>query len=198
MATTSRIEWTEMTWNPVTGCDKVSAGCKYCYAETMARRLLAMGQPRYANGFKVTLQEDLVDLPLRWHQPRTVFVNSMSDLFHDEIPEAFIRRVFETMVKAEQHTFQVLTKRAARLADLAPRLPWPNNVWMGVSVENRAQTARVRHLREVEAAVRKRLYREAVVLKVGGGDRKAAHPHPGHHHGDEPGAEDRGHQHFGG
>jgi protein gp37 len=154
MATTSRIEWTEMTWNPVTGCDKVSAGCKYCYAEVMARRLLAMGQPRYANGFKVTLQEDLVELPLTWHQPRTVFVNSMSDLFHDEIPESFIQRVFATMVRAERHTFQVLTKRAGRLAELAPRLPWPSNVWMGVSVENRAQVQRIKHLQQVNAAVR--------------------------------------------
>jgi protein gp37 len=154
MATKSSIEWTEMTWNPVTGCTKISPGCKFCYAEAMARRLEAMGMDRYRNGFGLTLQEDLVDLPLRWSKPRVVFVNSMSDLFHDEVPIAFIQRVFATMERAPQHTFQVLTKRSERLLSLAPDLPWPPNVWMGVSVEDRARTTRVAHLVQVPAAVR--------------------------------------------
>jgi protein gp37 len=154
MAAQSTIEWTEMTWNPVTGCTKVSQGCKRCYAERMARRLRAMGLPRYARGFEVTLHEDLVDLPRKWRQPRTVFVNSMSDLFQESVPEAFIRRVFETMVACPHHTFQVLTKRSERLATLAGELPWPPNVWMGVSVENERVLQRVGDLAGVPAAVR--------------------------------------------
>ena len=154
MASNSSIEWTESTWNPVTGCTKVSPGCKHCYAERMAIRLAGMNQPRYRNGFEVTLQPDLVRLPLRWRQPRTIFVNSMSDLFHKEIPESFIAEVFQTMLEAHWHTFQVLTKRADRLADLRGRLPWPINVWMGVSVESPRYVNRIERLRAVPAAVR--------------------------------------------
>ncbi len=154
MAQLSSIEWTEATWNPVTGCTKISAGCKHCYAERMARRLKAMGSARYVDGFQLTLHEDLVDLPRRWRTGRTIFVNSMSDLFHRDVPESFIRRVFETMVACPQHVFQVLTKRGDRLAELARRLPWPGNVWMGVSVENEKVRGRIDHLLKVPAAVR--------------------------------------------
>ena len=154
MAQISSIEWTEGTWNPVTGCTKISPGCKQCYAERMATRLAGINQPRYRNGFEVTLQPDLVHLPLRWRQPRTIFVNSMSDLFHEEIPESFIAEVFQTMLNAHWHTFQILTKRADRLAELRSRLPWPINVWMGVSVESPRYLDRVERLRQVPAAVR--------------------------------------------
>jgi protein gp37 len=154
MATLSRIEWTDATWNPVTGCTKVSPGCKFCYAEVMARRLHAMGQPRYRDGFRVTLQPDALEVPLRWRQPRVIFVNSMSDLFHRDVPDSYIERVFDVMVRAEQHTFQVLTKRSERLRELAPRLPWAANIWMGVSVEDRARAARIADLQDVPAAVR--------------------------------------------
>jgi protein gp37 len=154
MATKSTIEWTEMTWNPVTGCTKISQGCKHCYAERMAKRLTAMGSERYRNGFEITLHPDLVDVPRGWRQPRVVFVNSMSDLFHDEIPLAYIQRVFATMRDCPHHTFQVLTKRAERLFELAPHLPWPANVWMGVSVEDSRVVDRVRHLQLVPAKVR--------------------------------------------
>jgi protein gp37 len=154
MAQASAIEWTEATWNPVTGCTKVSPGCKHCYAERMAKRLQAMGQPRYSAGFGVTLQPDLLDLPLRWRQPRLIFVNSMSDLFHDQVPLDYVRRVFGVMTQATQHRFQILTKRADRLADLAAELPWPENVWMGVSVENATYVPRIHRLLAVPAAVR--------------------------------------------
>lgn len=154
MAQNSSIEWTEATWNPVTGCSKISPGCKNCYAERMAKRLEAMGQERYRNGFDVTLQLDIVDLPLKWPEPRKIFVNSMSDLFHEEIPESVIGEIFETMSRAYWHTFQVLTKRSERLAALAPRLPWPKNIWMGVSVESPQYTFRIANLRNVPAAVR--------------------------------------------
>src|SRR5438552_1161870 len=154
MPTRSNIEWTEMTWNPVTGCTKISQGCKHCYAERMARRLEAMGSDRYRNGFNVTLHPDLLDVPRRWRQARIVFVNSMSDLFHDDIPLAYIQRVFATMRDCPHHTFQVLTKRSERLAELAPQLPWPNNVWMGVSVEDARVIHRVADLQSVPAAVR--------------------------------------------
>jgi len=143
-----------MTWNPVTGCTKVSQGCKHCYAERMARRLEAMGSDRYRNGFHVTLHPDLLDVPRRWRQARVVFVNSMSDLFHDDIPLAYIQRVFATMRDCPHHTFQVLTKRSERLAELASQLPWPENVWMGVSVEHARVIHRVRDLQRVPAAVR--------------------------------------------
>lgn len=154
MATKTPIEWTQMTWNPVTGCDKVSQGCKNCYAERMAGRLKAMGAARYVNGFEVTQHDDLVELPLKWKKPKVIFVNSMSDLFHERVSEDFIRRVFDTMVRCPQHVFQVLTKRSQRLLDLAPSLPWPENVWMGVSVEDEKVTARIDHLRQVPASVR--------------------------------------------
>ena len=150
----SAIEWTESTWNPVTGCTKVSPGCRHCYAEVMAHRLQAMGQPNYRHGFEVTLQEHMLERPLVWKKPQVIFVNSMSDLFHEGIPTQFIRRVFEVMCQANWHQFQVLTKRAERLARLAPELPWPGNVWMGVSVESARQLARVDLLRRVPAAVR--------------------------------------------
>ena len=154
MATESKIEWTQMTWNPVTGCTKISAGCKHCYAERMAKRLQAMGVERYRNAFKVALHEDLVDLPLHWKQPRLVFVNSMSDLFHEKVPADFIRRVFATMEHCPQHNFQILTKRSGRLRELAHNLPWPANVWMGVSVEDGRVTGRMGDLRQVPAAIR--------------------------------------------
>ena len=154
MATKSNIEWTEMTWNPVTGCTKISQGCKHCYAERMAKRLTAMGSDRYRNGFEVTLHPDLVDVPRGWRQPRVVFVNSMSDLFHHDIPLAYIQRVFATMRDCPHHTFQVLTKRSERLAEFAPYLPWPKNVWMGVSVEDARVVRRVADLQSTPAAVR--------------------------------------------
>jgi protein gp37 len=154
MATMSSIEWTEATWNPVTGCTKISEGCRNCYAATMAKRLHAMGNPRYQNEFNITLHEDLIDLPLRWKKPRRIFVNSMSDLFHKDIPLSFIQRVFSTMEKAHWHTFQILTKRSERLLELAPQLPWPPNVWQGVSVEDSKAQYRIDHLRGVPAAVR--------------------------------------------
>ena len=154
VATKSNIEWTEMTWNPVTGCTKISQGCKHCYAERMAKRLTAMGSVRYRNGFEVTLHPDLVDVPRGWRQPRVVFVNSMSDLFHDDIPLAYIQRVFATMRDCPHHTFQVLTKRSERLAEFAPYLPWPKNVWMGVSVEDARVVRRVADLQSTPAAVR--------------------------------------------
>jgi protein gp37 len=154
MATQSTIEWTNVTWNPVTGCTKISEGCRHCYADRMARRLKAMGNPRYAHGFDLTLHDDLIDYPKRLRQPRMIFVNSMSDLFHADVPEDFIRRVFQTMTDCPQHTFQVLTKRSQRLRDLALELTWPANVWMGVSVEDARVAFRVDDLRLVPAAVR--------------------------------------------
>lgn len=154
MATTSAIEWTEMTWNPVTGCRKVSQGCKNCYAERMAKRLQAMGVERYSDGFVPTEHVDLLDLPKTWKKSRVIFVNSMSDLFQDEVSDDFIRRVFDTMRACPQHTFQILTKRGARLREFGPSLQWPNNVWMGVSVENDRVVDRVRDLASVPAKVR--------------------------------------------
>ena len=154
MGDNSAIEWTDATWNPVTGCTKVSPGCKHCYAERLSVRLQAMGNPRYRNGFAVTLHPDQLALPLRWAQPRRIFVNSMSDLFHEAIPEKFIRLAFEVMVKADWHIFQILTKRAERLAELAPRLPWPRHVWQGVSIENTKYAWRIAYLQKVPSAVR--------------------------------------------
>lgn len=154
MGTLSNIEWTEMTWNPVTGCYKISQGCKHCYAERMAARLKAMGSPRYEQGFLPTLHWDLVDQPRRWRKPRTVFVNSMSDLFQNDVPVEFIQAVFRTMVETPQHTYQVLTKRSDRLRELAPCLPWPDNVWMGVSVEDDRVMQRVCDLQAAPAKVR--------------------------------------------
>ena len=154
MADNSSIEWTEATWNPVTGCTKTSPGCRHCYAERMAKRLQAMGCPNYARAFEVTLHEHVLPLPTTWNRPRTIFVNSMSDLFHAEVPPEFIFRVFEVMRQAPQHAFQVLTKRSERLREIAPKLPWPHNVWMGVSVENAECVYRIQHLRETEAKVK--------------------------------------------
>lgn len=154
MAGNSSIEWTEATWNPVTGCSKISPGCRHCYAERMANRLALMGQPRYANRFRVTLQHDLIDLPLKWKKPRVVFVNSMSDLFHPEVPDSFIKSCFATMAEAGHHTFQVLTKRPERALSLAHELCWPPNVWMGTSVENAAYTWRAQTLARIPAAIR--------------------------------------------
>ena len=153
MAVGSAIEWTEATWNPVTGCTKVSPGCKNCYAERMANRLQAMGQPNYRSGFRLTLQPHMLDLPLQWRRPRTIFANSMSDLFHKEVPQAFIARVFDVMGRAHWHTFQVLTKRADRLLALSPLLPWRSNIWMGVSVESQKYTSRIEDLRRTGAHV---------------------------------------------
>lgn len=154
MATVSSIEWTEMTWNPVTGCIKVSQGCKHCYAERMAKRLRAMGSDRYKNGFSPTLHYDLLELPIRWKRPRVIFVNSMSDLFQEAVPLSFIKDVFSTMERSPQHIFQVLTKRADRLEEVSAQLPWPENVWMGVSVEDGRVVSRIDHLRRVPARVR--------------------------------------------
>jgi len=154
VASKSKIEWTETTWNPVTGCSKVSSGCLNCYAEKLAHRLQAMGNPNYENGFEVTLHHHMLDRPLTWRQPRLVFVNSMSDLFHEDVPLEFIRQVFVTMRKTPRHTYQVLTKRSERLLELAPRLDWPRNVWMGVSVEDADVLNRIDDLRNVPAAVR--------------------------------------------
>lgn len=154
MAAGSSIEWTESTWNPVTGCTKVSPGCKNCYAERMAHRLRAMGQPNYANGFRLTLQPHALELPLSWKRPKTIFVNSMSDLFHVEVAEEYILRVFEVMRRADWHQYQILTKRSERLAELSPRLPWGRNIWVGVSVENQNVTHRIDDLRKTDAHVR--------------------------------------------
>lgn len=154
MASFSKIEWTEVTWNPVTGCTKVSDGCKNCYAERMAKRLQAMGSPRYKNGFDLTIHEDLLSQPFQWKQPKTIFVNSMSDLFHEEVPIGFIKSVFDVMVNCPQHTFQILTKRSSRLVQLAYTLPWPINVWIGVSVENSAVLHRVEDLRSIPAYIK--------------------------------------------
>lgn len=154
MATKSFIEWTESTWNPLTGCTKISPGCKHCYAERMAKRLQAMGQPNYANGFRLTMHAQTLELPLTWKKPQYIFVNSMSDLFHKDVPVTFIQQVFDVMRRASWHTFQVLTKRSQRLLELDPVIQWPTNVWMGVSVENENYTFRIEHLRRSHAQVK--------------------------------------------
>jgi protein gp37 len=154
VADRSRIEWTEATWNPVTGCDQVSPGCAHCYAKTFAERWRGVPGHPYEQGFDLRLWPDRLDQPRRWKKSRTIFVNSMSDLFHEDIPFDFVEQVFEVMVDCEQHTFQVLTKRHERLAELAPALPWPPNVWMGVSIENRRFVHRADFLRLVPSAVR--------------------------------------------
>lgn len=154
MAQGSSIEWTNSTWNPVTGCTKISAGCKHCYAERMAKRLKAMGTRQYATGFKLALHEEMLELPLRWKKPRTIFVNSMSDLFHKDIPVEYIQRVFEVMNRCLQHTFQVLTKRPHLTAEHGARLNFTPNIWMGTSVENMLVTHRIADLQRVEAQVR--------------------------------------------
>jgi protein gp37 len=154
MANRSDIEWTESTWNPLTGCTKISPGCKNCYAERMARRLEAMGQPNYANGFKLTTHQHVLEKPLEWKRPQMIFVNSMSDLFHEDAPLDFIQEVFGVMHCAYWHTFQVLTKRSGRLLDLDQDIHWPANVWMGVSVETSDYTFRINHLRQTGARVK--------------------------------------------
>ena len=151
MAEKSSIEWTESTWNPITGCDKISPGCKHCYAERMAARLKAMHSSNYINGFELTLHEHMLNLPLKWKTPQTIFVNSMSDLFHERVPINFIQKVFSVMRKASWHNFQVLTKRSERLLSFASKIDWPDNVWMGVSVENSDYTDRIAHLRNCGA-----------------------------------------------
>jgi protein gp37 len=151
----SGIEWTDATWNPTVGCTKVSPGCKHCYAEVMHRRLTAMGLVKYAEPFRtVRPWEAHLEQPLRWREPRLVFVNSMSDLFHEDVPLDYLKCVFDVMVRASQHTFQVLTKRSERLRGVAAHLPWPRNVWMGVSVESADYVDRVLDLAHVPAAVR--------------------------------------------
>jgi protein gp37 len=154
MADRSAIEWTEATWNPVTGCDKVSPGCAHCYAETFAERFRGVPGHPYSQGFDLKLWEDRLELPISWRRPRVIFVNSMSDLFHEGIPETYVRTVFDVMRRAYWHQFQILTKRHERLADLSQRLPWPSNVWMGVSIENHRFVHRADYLRRVPACVR--------------------------------------------
>jgi protein gp37 len=154
MATNSHIEWTDATWNPVTGCTKISPGCKHCYAERMSHRLQLMGQGNYRNGFKVTLQPQMLERPLQWKAPKRIFVNSMSDLFHVDVPLEYIQQVFATMNRASWHQYQVLTKRADRLEELSTNLPWNPHIWMGVSVENANYAERMDHLRRTGAHVK--------------------------------------------
>jgi protein gp37 len=154
MGSKSQIEWTEATWNPVTGCTKISPGCKHCYAERMALRLKAMGQRNYANGFDLTLHPEVLSIPLRWKKPQTIFVNSMSDLFHNDVPANFIRQAFDIMLRANWHRFQVLTKRSDRLLELNSELPWAAHIWMGVSVESADYTFRIEHLRQTNAKLK--------------------------------------------
>jgi len=154
MASNSHIEWTDATWNPVTGCTKISPGCKHCYAERLAKRLKAMGQANYRNGFKVTLQPQMLELPLHWKTPKRIFVNSMSDLFHEEVPTSYIKKVFDVMGRAHWHQFQVLTKRSARVLELSKDLKWAPQIWMGVSVENDKYTSRIDDLRKTGAHVK--------------------------------------------
>jgi protein gp37 len=151
---TSSIEWTDATWNPVTGCSKISPGCKHCYAERMAKRLKLMGQLNYRNGFETTLQPHMLELPLKWKTPKRIFVNSMSDLFHVDVPVSYIKDVFSVMRRAHWHEYQVLTKRSERLLELSPQLEWAPQIWMGVSVENKDYTHRIDDLRKTAAHVK--------------------------------------------
>lgn len=150
----SSIEWTETTWNPLTGCQKISPGCKHCYAERMSYRLQAMGQPNYRNGFELTLHPRMLSAPLSWKKPQIIFVNSMSDLFQEEVPVDYILEVFSIMRAATWHQFQVLTKRAERLEQLNDKIDWPENVWMGVSVENQKYAPRIRNLQRTGAHIK--------------------------------------------
>jgi protein gp37 len=150
----SKIEWTESTWNPITGCNKVSPGCKYCYAERMSKRLKAMGKPTYINGFNVSIHEETFNYPLYVRKPKLIFVNSMSDLFHESIPDEIILRLFDVMKKASWHTFQILTKRSYRLMEIDALIDWPQNIWAGVSVENNDYTNRIDHLRTTGAKIK--------------------------------------------
>lgn len=154
MAQKSNIEWTEATWNPITGCTKISIGCENCYAERMALRLRGKGSPNYKNGFEVTLQPHIIDLPKRWKKSRVIFVNSMSDLFHENIPIDFIQDIFQTMNDCQQHIFQILTKRAVRLEKLSPLLSWTNNIWMGVTIEHKDYLHRMDLLKKTDAKVK--------------------------------------------
>jgi len=150
----SKIEWTDTTWNPITGCTKISDGCKNCYAERMSKRLQAMGQENYQNGFEVTVHEDILDAPIHWKKPRFVFVNSMSDIFHKEVPDTFIEKIFTIMVEVRAHQFQVLTKRNKRMLHLAKNLPWPENIWLGVTVERSDYIDRIRDLKLTPAKIK--------------------------------------------
>lgn len=152
--TNSKIEWTDATWNPTTGCTKVSPGCEFCYAERLSRRLNAMGIQKYVNAFQVTLHRDTLELPLHWKRPRFIFVDSMSDVFHELIPEEFIQDIFAVMRKANWHQFQVLTKRSGRLLQLSPEIEWTPNIWMGVSAENEDYVHRIDHLRQTDAHIK--------------------------------------------
>lgn len=154
MSITSKIEWTEATWNPITGCTKCSEGCRHCYAATLAKRLHAMGNIRYKNGFEVTVHKDLFDRPLEWKKPKMIFVNSMSDIFHEDVSDEDILRIFETMNKASWHTFQVLTKRPERLEKLNSFINWTPNIWMGVTVENKNALQRCDILRKCNAQIK--------------------------------------------
>lgn len=151
---TSSIEWTQITWNPITGCTKISPGCKHCYAERMSKRLKSMGVRKYANEFSLTLHDEVLELPLKWKAPKYVFVNSMSDLFHEQVPLEFILKVFTVMKEASWHQFQILTKRSNRLMELRYKVDWPSNVWMGVSVENQDYTFRIEHLKQTSAFIK--------------------------------------------
>ena len=154
MAVSSQIEWTEATWNPITGCTPISSGCKNCYALRMSNRLKAMGNPNYSNGFALTLHEHMLERPLKWKRPRRIFVNSMSDIFHEDVPLPFIQQIFQVMKKANWHTFQILTKRAERLAALAAELSWTQNIWLGVTVESQEYLHRIDYIRSINAGVR--------------------------------------------
>jgi protein gp37 len=154
MATNSHIEWTDATWNPVTGCTKISPGCKHCYAERLSHRLQLMGQANYRNGFKLTLQPQMLDLPLRWKTPKRIFVNSMSDLFHKDVPTDYIKRVFDAMKRAHWHQYQVLTKRSERVLELSNELDWSPQIWMGVSIECCKYKRRIDDLRQTGAHVK--------------------------------------------
>ena len=154
MSDNSSIEWTEATWNPVTGCSKVSPGCEHCYAERMSRRLQAVGLPNYVNGFDLTVHETALSLPLKWKSSKQIFVNSMSDLFHEDVPAEFILKVFSTMNHTKWHTYQILTKRSDRLKNLDRIIPWAEHIWMGVSVENEKYNIRLEHLRQTRAKLK--------------------------------------------
>lgn len=154
MAGLSKIEWTEATWNPVTGCDKISPGCKNCYAERLALRLQAAGTVQYTNGFQLTLHPEVLERPIGWKKPKLIFVNSMSDLFHKDIPTEFIKRVFSVMQASYQHQFQILTKRAERILELNDHLVWGDNVWMGVSVESNDYLKRIDYLKRTSAKIK--------------------------------------------
>jgi protein gp37 len=154
MSVGSSIEWTEATWNPCTGCTKISAGCQNCYAERLSARLKEMGQEKYKNGFKLTIHEDALEIPTTWSKPKKIFVNSMSDLFHKDVPKSFILKVFDVMNRANQHQYQILTKRAERISELDKSLPWNPNIWMGVTVENNDYVNRIDYLRNSSANIK--------------------------------------------